>query len=249
MSSGLDLLSPEGLRIDGRRANELRRVNCKTGILVQADGSAYIEQGNTKCIATVYGPREPSHKNLQYHDRASINVEYSIATFSTSERKQRSKMDRRFIEIANIVKQTFETAVITSLYPRSQIDIYLQILQIDGGALHTSINAATLALIDAGIPMKEYVCACSAGCVEDTPILDLNYFEENNFTPTLTVAVMPNSGKISTLVSESRLHLDKFEPVFNLAVSGCKQLHSVFDDVIRKSTTELANRVMEKQKE
>lgn len=48
----------KGLRIDGRRANELRRVNCKTGILAQADGSAYIEQGNTKCLATVYGPRE-----------------------------------------------------------------------------------------------------------------------------------------------------------------------------------------------
>jgi exosome complex component RRP41 len=58
LQSRLELLTPEGLRVDGRRANELRKITAKTSVFSQADGSAYIEQGNTKCLAAVYGPRE-----------------------------------------------------------------------------------------------------------------------------------------------------------------------------------------------
>lgn len=54
----MELLTPEGLRVDGRRPNELRKITAKTSVFSQADGSAYIEQGNTKCLAAVYGPRE-----------------------------------------------------------------------------------------------------------------------------------------------------------------------------------------------
>lgn len=56
--AGMDLVSDEGFRIDGRRPNELRRIQCKMGVYSQADGSAYIEQGNTKVLATIYGPHE-----------------------------------------------------------------------------------------------------------------------------------------------------------------------------------------------
>lgn len=47
-----------GLRVDGRRPNELRKVQCKLGVFQQADGSAFLEQGNTKILATVYGPHD-----------------------------------------------------------------------------------------------------------------------------------------------------------------------------------------------
>ena len=65
------------------------------------------------------------------------------------------------------------------------------------GLLQTCINAATLALIDAGIPMLDYVCACSAGCIDKEPILDLNNLEESADTPELTVAILPRSGKVN----------------------------------------------------
>jgi exosome complex component RRP41 len=47
-----------GLRIDGRKPNELRRIQCETGVFAKAAGSASFSQGNTKIIATVYGPHE-----------------------------------------------------------------------------------------------------------------------------------------------------------------------------------------------
>lgn len=55
---GPDLLSSQGLRLDGRRPNELRRIRCKLGVFTQPDGSAYLEQGNTKVLAAVYGPHQ-----------------------------------------------------------------------------------------------------------------------------------------------------------------------------------------------
>ena len=60
-----DILDFAGLRLDGRRANEIRKMQCDVGVREQADGSACVEQGNTKIIATVYGPREVTSPHLQ----------------------------------------------------------------------------------------------------------------------------------------------------------------------------------------
>eukprot|EP00128_Syssomonas_multiformis_P001865 Colp12_sorted_trinity150504_noHs@29844 len=94
--SKIEFLSAEGLRVDGRRPHELRKIVCRMGVFKQADGSAYIEMGNTKALATVYGPHEVRSrgKRQPLHDRAIINCEYSQATFSTGERKSRSKGDK-----------------------------------------------------------------------------------------------------------------------------------------------------------
>lgn len=56
--AGLELLSDQGYRLDGRKPSELRKVQARMGVFTQADGSAYIEQGNTKVLAVVYGPHE-----------------------------------------------------------------------------------------------------------------------------------------------------------------------------------------------
>lgn len=61
------------------------------------------------------------------HDRAVINCQYSMATFSTAERKRRPHGDRKSTEMSLHLKQTFEAAVMTQLYPRSQIDIYVKV--------------------------------------------------------------------------------------------------------------------------
>jgi exosome complex component RRP41 len=80
------------------------------------------------------------------------------------------------------LRQTFEEAVQTQLYPRSQIDISVLVLEQDGGKSHnrnnnvkgvlqTAINAVTLALVDAGIPMNDYICATSTGLIGESAIL------------------------------------------------------------------------------
>ena len=60
-------------------------------------------------------------------DRAMVNFQYSLAAFSTGDRKKRG-MDRKSQETSQHLQQTFEAAILTSLYSNSQIDIYTEVL-------------------------------------------------------------------------------------------------------------------------
>ncbi|XP_020779068.1 LOW QUALITY PROTEIN: exosome complex component RRP41 [Boleophthalmus pectinirostris] len=237
--AGLELLSDQGYRLDGRKANELRKVQARMGVFAQADGSAYIEQGNTKALAVVYGPHEMrGSRSRTLHDRAVINCQYSMATFSTAERKRRPHGDKKSTEMSLHLKQTFEAAILTQLYPRSQIDIFVKILQADGGNYSVCVNAATLAVIDAGIPMRDYVCACTVGFVDETPLADLCYTEENGGISSLALALLPRGGQIALLQMDARLHQDHLETMIEAAMTACKGVSKVLDEVVRQHLQE-----------
>ena len=163
--------------------------------------------------------------------------------------------NRRALEISLMIKQTFEAVVLTELAPRSQIDIFVSVLQADGGTRSAAINAVTLALIDAGVPMREFVCSCAAGFVNGTAILgsssplhlpyhspqthpDLNYLEDSS-GPDIPVAFLPQSGKVTMLQMNSKLRMEEFEQVMTLAVSGCVKLHSLLLEAVKERTEAL----------
>ncbi|XP_071957535.1 exosome complex component RRP41-like [Antedon mediterranea] len=230
----MELLSDQGFRVDGRKPHELRKVQCRLGVLNDADGSAYIEQGNTKVLAVVYGPHEVrGGKSKSQHDKVILNCQYSMATFSTGERKRRPKGDKQSQEISLNLRRAFEAAICTELYPHSQIDIFWQVLQSDGGNLSVCINTATLALIDAGIPMNDYVCSCSASFVNDTPLLDVSYIEESQGGPEMVVALFPRSEKIVHLKMTSRLHMDHLSKVTDLACKGSRDMFGILNQAVR----------------
>ncbi|XP_020231395.1 exosome complex component RRP41 homolog isoform X2 [Cajanus cajan] len=172
----MEYVSPEGLRLDGRRPMEMRQIRAEIGAVSKADGSAIFEMGNTKVIAAVYGPREVQNRSQQISSHALVRCEYSMANFSSGDRMRKPKGDRRSTEISLVIRQTMEACILTHLLPRSQIDIYVQVLQADGGTRSACINAATLALADAGIPMRDLVTSCSAGYLNSTPLLDIYIF-------------------------------------------------------------------------
>uniref|UniRef100_A0A8C5SJT2 Exosome complex component RRP41 n=1 Tax=Laticauda laticaudata TaxID=8630 RepID=A0A8C5SJT2_LATLA len=237
--AGLELLSEQGYRVDGRRAGELRQIRARMGVFAQADGSAYLEQGNTKALAVVYGPHEVrGSRSKAPPDQALVNCQFSMATFSTGERKRRPHGDRKSSEMTLHLKQTFEAAILTRLFPRSQIDIYVQILQADGGNYCASVNAATLAVIDAGIPLRDYVCASSAGFVEETALADLNYTEEAAGGPQVALALLPKADRIALLEMNGRLHEEHLERVAEAARKACRDVHAVLDQVVREHLRE-----------
>ncbi|KAL8608958.1 Exosome complex component RRP41 [Nucella lapillus] len=239
--AGIELLSDQNFRVDGRRPHELRKISCRLGVFRQADGSAYIEQGNTKVLAAVYGPHEVRRgRGRALHDRAVVNCQFSMATFSTGERKRRPRGDRKSTEMTSHLQQTFDTTILTALHPRSQIDIFVEVLQADGGNYSACVNAATLALIDAGIPLKDYVCACSAGFSRETALVDMNHLEESSGCPQLTVAMLAKSRKLVFLQMTSRLHGDHLAALTDRAMAGCGDVHSVVDSAVRDYVGETA---------
>jgi exosome complex component RRP41 len=221
-----------------------------------ADGSAIITHGLTQVLVSVFGPREAKQRRETIHDRANINVEVNIAAFSTGERRKRSRGDklvftqeptaldfadrilRRISELASTIKSTFEPVILTSIYPRSQIDIFVQVLQQDGGLLQACINCTTLALANAGIPLLDFVCAITGGVHSTSPVLDLTTLEENDI-PHVTVAMMPRTGKVTLVTMETRLHADRFEEIFRLAIDAGKVIHKEMKSAVRHRTDAL----------
>ena len=93
------LIDKNGLRVDGRRLEELRPIKMEVGILDKANGSAYIEHGKNKILAGVYGPREAHPKHIALADRAVIKCRYHMAPFSTDERKSPAPSRRELEQI------------------------------------------------------------------------------------------------------------------------------------------------------
>ncbi|KAK4563402.1 hypothetical protein RGQ29_005783 [Quercus rubra] len=238
----MEFVSPEGLRLDGRRPMEMRQIRAEIGAVTKADGSAVFEMGNTKVIAAVYGPREVQNRSQQINDQALVRCEYSMANFSTGDRMRKPKGDRRSTEISLVIRQTMEACILTHLMPRSQIDIFVQVLQADGGTRSACINAATLALADAGIPMRDLVTSCSSGYLNSTPLLDLNYVEDSAGGPDVTVGFLPKLDKVTLLQMDSKLPIDIFENVMQLAIEGCKAIANYIREIMLENTKQLEYR-------
>uniref|UniRef100_A0A7N0RCP5 Exosome complex component RRP41 homolog n=1 Tax=Kalanchoe fedtschenkoi TaxID=63787 RepID=A0A7N0RCP5_KALFE len=232
----MEYVSPEGLRLDGRRPMEMRQIRAEVGAVSKADGSAVFEMGNTKVIAAVYGPREVQNRSQQLNDQALVRCEYTMSNFSTGDRMRRPKGDRRSTEISLVIRQTMEACILTHLMPRSQIDIFVQVLQADGGTRSACINAATLALADAGIPMSDLVTSCSAGYLNSTPLLD------SAGGPDVTVGILPKLDKVTLLQMDAKLPIDTFENVMQLATEGCKAIANYIREVLQENTKQLESR-------
>jgi exosome complex component RRP41 len=167
----------------------------QVGVLPNANGSALVAYGNTVVLAAVYGPREPIPRYITAPDKAVIRVRYHMAPFSTDDRKNPAPT-RREIEISKVVKEALETVVFLEQYPKSTIDVFLEVLQADGSTRVTSITAASLALADAGIPLRDLVIGVSVGKVGDTVIVDLNKLEDNYGDGDLPIAIAYRKGWI-----------------------------------------------------
>jgi exosome complex component RRP41 len=182
------------------------------------------------------------------NNNATVETEIKIAPFAQIDRRRRTKGDKRVQELQTTISQTFQTHLFTQLYPRSTISIALHVLSLDGALLAACLNAASLALVDAGVPMPSILAAVTSGHITSTddttsssdPVLDLSNAEEQElpFLSIATVAAMPEEDdKVSVLVMESRIQVEqgggKLDGMLALGVDGCKRVRKGLEDVVR----------------
>lgn len=224
MSSSTKLLNENGIRTDGRTLDQLRNIKITVGVVKNADGSAYIEFGNNKIIVAVYGPREVHPKHMSLPDRCVLRVRYHMSPFSTDTRKNPAP-SRREIEISKVMREALEPAVILEDYPRASIDVFVEVLQADGGSRCAGITAASIALADAGINMRDLVAACAAGKIEDKIVLDINDVEDKEGNADMPVAYLPNLKKITLLQLDGILNKEEFNQCLDKALIGCNMVY------------------------
>jgi exosome complex component RRP41 len=213
-------LFENGKRIDGRKPDELRKIKIEAGVLHRAEGSCYLEWGGNKVIAAVYGPREAIPRHTQNPLRAIVNARYNMAAFSVDDRK-RPGPDRRSREISKVISEALENVILLEKFPRASIYVNIEVLDAEAGTRCAGLTAAGVALVDAGIPMKDIPVACAAGKIDDQVVIDLGKDEDNYGNADLPVAISPRTGEILLLQMDGHLTLEEFDQALNLAIKGC----------------------------
>ncbi len=245
MHGDINLLRDDGLRLDGRKFDELRPIKIVAGVLNEADGSAYIEWGDNKIIVGVYGPREciPRHEANPY--KATLKARYMMAPFCSKEEHGRAGPTRRSIEISKVIRQAFENVVLTHRFPRTQIDIFIEVLQAQGGTRTTSITAATVALLDAGIPMKDMVAAVSIGKAADEVLLDLSKLEDNYGQADVPIALTHRTKDVVLFQMDGLLTKEEYAKALSMAEKACEEIHELQVNAIKKKYDSLSDNLLE----
>lgn len=226
-------LNEEDLRADGRRWNELRPIKFEIGTLENANGSAYLEWGDNKILVGVYGPREVHPRHLALSNKALLRCRYHMAPFSTEDRKNPAP-SRREVEISKVITEALESAVFTELYPRTGIDVFIEILQSAGGTRCAGLTAASLALADAGVPLRDLVVGCAAGKVNNQIVLDLSEPEDQEGEADVPIAILPRTGKICLLQMDGTLSEKEFEKTLKLAFEGCMKINALQKEALKE---------------
>ncbi len=229
----MKLIDGDGRRLDGRKFNDLRPIRLEAGVLRRADGSAYMEWGGNKVLAAVYGPREAHPRHLQNPARALVQCRYNMAPFSVSDRK-RPGPDRRSVEISKVISEAFSSVVFAEQFPRTSVDIFIEVLQADAGTRCAGLSAASVALADAGVPMRDLVASCASGKIGGVVCVDLNKDEDNFGDADCPMAVVPRTGEIVLLQMDGHLTSDEFEKAMDLSIDAARRIYDMQRDALRR---------------
>ncbi len=217
-------VNKKGLRLDGRKIDELRPLTIKAGVLKNAKGSCYLEWGQNKVLVSVQGPREVLPKHFSDPFKAIVKFNYRMAAFSVPDRKN-PKPGRRDIEISKVCGEALEKAIMLEKFPNTQIEVWAQVLDSNAGSRVAVLTAASVALADAGIPMKDLVTAVAVGRAGGKIILDLNKEEEDAPDAVdMPIALMTSSNEIVLLQMDGLFSKTEWDEAYELASKALEQI-------------------------
>ncbi|MBN1280901.1 MAG: exosome complex exonuclease Rrp41 [Candidatus Thermoplasmatota archaeon] len=244
MKSDIELINSEGKRLDGRGPEDLRKIKIEAGVLHRADGSCYLEWGGNKVLVAVYGPREALPRHTQNPLRAIVQARYNMAAFSVEDRK-RPGPDRRSVEISKVISEALEKVILVEQFPRATVNVNIEVLDAEAGTRCAGLTAAGVALVDAGIPLRDIPVACAAGKIGGKVVLDLGKEEDNFGDADLPIAIAPRTGEVLLLQMDGHFTFDEFNHAFDLAVKGCHTVSELQKEAIITKYQTVAEEVQE----
>lgn len=226
------------LRIDGRKWDEIRKIEIIPGFIKNADGSVLISYGNTRVICTAKivndVPNFAKDKNIGW-----LTSEYAMLPASTNTRKsrERGKIDGRTVEIQRFIGRSLRGGIDLHKFPGYTLYVDADVIDADGGTRTASITGGFLAaalafkkfkkegLIEKD-PIKNFVAAVSIGLVNGKIYLDLNYSEDSSAYCDMNVVATENGDIIDISASGEGGSFKKyqFDKMLNIALEQIQQL-------------------------
>jgi exosome complex component RRP41 len=228
-------------RPDGRKADEMRKMTAKVGIIPNADGSAMFTFGKTVAIAAVYGPRELHPRNMQKAETGILRVNYDLLSFSVDDRK-RPGPSRRSQEISKVTEWALLPAVNIKEFPNTVIDVQIYILQADASTRVAGINAASMALAHAGIPMKDLVSAVAIGKLDKDLIVDVDKEEEDwekgEGATDMPIAKISNEDEYTLLQMDGKIQPELIGKALEMASKACNEIYEIQKKALKEVVSE-----------
>jgi exosome complex component RRP41 len=224
-------------RLDGRKFDELREIEAKVGVIKNADGSAYFRIGKTIAYAAVYGPRDLFPKFLQDPEKGLLRCNYNMMPFSGSGERVKPGPSRRSREISYVTQNALSPVVNLEDFPNAVVDVFIELSQTDAGSRCAGICAASMALADAGVIMKDLVAAVSVGIVDGQIVLDLDYEEEaydKGDVADIPLAMVPSTGQFSLLQMDGKISKENLMKALELGKNAIPKIIAIQRDALKK---------------
>ena len=214
-------------RPTGRKYDEARKVEAEAGVIKKADGSARFKIGDTEAYAAVYGPRDLHPRFLQDPKTGILRCSYSMMPFSGDGSRVRPGPSRRSKEISMVTEKALEPVLDLKEYPNTVVDVFIELPQTDAGSRCAGICAASIALADAGLTMKDMVAAISVGKVKDALVVDLDGVEEHideNESADIPIAMIPSTEEITLLQMDGIVSKQDLKDCMELVKPALKKI-------------------------
>jgi len=200
----------------------------------QSPGSAYLEFGSTKVVATVYGPRENTHAEGETVFSGVLECFVKFAPFSSRCRDLSSgKIQERELQLGAALHASLLPSVLLERFPKSVVEVHLLVLEADGGELSVGVSAASAALVDAGVDVVGVVVAAQVAFDEGSGVVvDPTSLEESRSAGLATVAYMPTLERITFASHSGTVEAEGLLKALTLALDACTGLESALRPVL-----------------
>jgi exosome complex component RRP41 len=216
-------------RLDGRKFDETRPIEAKAGVIPRADGSAMFRIGNTVAYAAVYGPRDLYPRFMQNPQKGVLRCRYNMLPFSGAGDRVRPGGGRRAKEISMVTEAALLPVLNLEDFPNAVVDVFIELPQTDAGTRCAGICAASIALADAGLTMRDMVASVSAGKVDDALMVDLNYKEEayDGEVADIPIAMIPRTGEVTLLQMDGPVSREELNKGLEMVRKVCATIYEV----------------------
>lgn len=215
----------------------LRPTTAALGIVTQAAGSASLECGATKVVASVYGPQE-LHTGSTTTEKGVLRCEARFAPFAKKGRyEDLTGRPEDSLEEELWLSEAVEKAVLPSVrlstFPKSSVKVVVYVLEDGGGAVAAAITCASLALADSGIELCDLVAGCSVAVDEEGNLsLDPTLEGIQKSKSVLTLGVMVHKQKVTQFLAEGALTFGKIGEATSLGYAGCSKVAALMRDTL-----------------
>jgi len=227
-------------RPDGRKPEEIRPIKAKVGVVKNADGSAMFSTGDTIAIAAVYGPKIMHPQHQQNPAKGTLRCEYGMISFSVKDRIRPGR-SRRGMEISKISGWALEPAVMLENSPNNVVDVHINILQADAGTRCAGINAASMALAHAGIPMKGLITSISIGKLDKDLVVDLNKDEEDweeGEGATDIPMSFTSDGELTHLQLDGKITVKQLKEAIQMGKKASEEIYEIQKKALKEANME-----------